>query len=41
MIVKLAEELSHKDATIEEWSSALNQRCHDHEKLWSNTLCRI
>ena len=41
MIVKLAEELSHKDTTIEEWSSALNQRCHDQEKLWSNTLCRI
>ncbi|KAL6342541.1 hypothetical protein AAG906_012391 [Vitis piasezkii] len=30
-----------KDATIEEWSRALQQLCHDQEKVWSNTLCRI
>ncbi|XP_034686745.1 disease resistance RPP13-like protein 4 [Vitis riparia] len=41
LIVKLAEALSHKDATIEEWSSALQQLCHDQEKVWSNILCRI
>ncbi|KAJ9701553.1 hypothetical protein PVL29_006776 [Vitis rotundifolia] len=23
------------------WSSALQQLCHDQEKVWSNTLCRI
>ncbi|KAL6342567.1 hypothetical protein AAG906_012424 [Vitis piasezkii] len=41
LIVKLAEALSQKDATIEEWSRALQQLCHDQEKVWSNTLCRI
>ncbi|RVW91996.1 Disease resistance protein RPM1 [Vitis vinifera] len=41
LIVKLAEALSHKDATIEERSSVLQQLCHDQEKVWSNTLCRI
>ncbi|KAJ9701561.1 hypothetical protein PVL29_006784 [Vitis rotundifolia] len=40
LIVKLAEALSQKDATIEEWSRALQQLCHDQEKVWSNTLCR-
>ncbi|KAJ9701557.1 hypothetical protein PVL29_006780 [Vitis rotundifolia] len=33
--------LSQKDTTIEEWSSALQQLCHDQQKVWSNTLCRI
>eukprot|EP00261_Vitis_vinifera_P034195 XP_019075438.1 PREDICTED: disease resistance protein RPH8A-like [Vitis vinifera] len=41
LIVKLTESLSQKDATIEEWSRALQQLCHDQEKVWSNTLCRI
>ncbi|RVW73477.1 Disease resistance protein RPM1 [Vitis vinifera] len=41
LIVKLAEALSQKDATIEEWSRALQQLCHDQEKVWSNTVCRI
>ncbi|RVW73473.1 putative disease resistance RPP13-like protein 2 [Vitis vinifera] len=30
-----------KDATIEEGSSTLQQLCHDQERVWSNTLCRI
>ncbi|RVW91976.1 Disease resistance RPP8-like protein 3 [Vitis vinifera] len=41
LIVKFAEALSHKDATIEEWSTALQQCHHDQQQLWSNTLCNI
>ena len=41
LIVKFAEALSHKDATIEEWSTALLQCHHDQQQLWSNTLCNI
>ena len=41
LIVKLAEELSHKDATIEEWSTVLQQFNHDQQQLWSNTLYKI
>ena len=41
LIVKLADALSQKDATIEEGSSTLQQLCHDQERVWSNTLCRI
>ncbi|KAJ9701582.1 hypothetical protein PVL29_006805 [Vitis rotundifolia] len=40
-IVKLAEALSHKDATIEEWSTALQQFHHDQQQLWPNTLYKI
>ncbi|RVW68102.1 putative disease resistance RPP13-like protein 2 [Vitis vinifera] len=41
LIVKLAEALSHKDATIEEWSTVLQQFHHDQQQLWSNTLYKI
>ncbi|WJZ88184.1 hypothetical protein VitviT2T_007512 [Vitis vinifera] len=41
LIVKLAEALSHKDATIEEWSTALQQFHHDQQQLWPNTLYKI
>ncbi|KAJ9701563.1 hypothetical protein PVL29_006786 [Vitis rotundifolia] len=41
LIVKLAEALSQKDATIEEGSSTLQQLCHDQKRVWSNTLCRV
>ena len=41
LIVKLAEELSQKDATIEEWSTVLQQFNHDQQQLWSNTLYKI
>ena len=41
LIVKLAEELSRKDATIEEWSTVLQQFNHDQQQLWSNTLYKI
>ena len=40
LIVKLAEQLSHKDATIEEWSTVLQQFNPD-QQLWSNTLFKI
>ncbi|RVW27221.1 putative disease resistance RPP8-like protein 2 [Vitis vinifera] len=33
--------LSHKDATIEEWSTALQQFHHDQQQLWPNTLYKI
>ncbi|RVW73484.1 putative disease resistance RPP13-like protein 2 [Vitis vinifera] len=35
------EALSHKDATIEEWSTALQQFHHDQQQLWPNTLYKI
>ncbi|KAJ9701584.1 hypothetical protein PVL29_006807 [Vitis rotundifolia] len=41
LIVKLAEALSHKDATIEEWSTALQQFHHDQQQLWPNALDKI
>ena len=41
LIVKLAEALSHKDATIEEWSTILQQFHQDQQQLWSNTLYKI
>ena len=41
LIIKLAETLSHKDATIEEWSTVLQQFHHDQQQLWSNTLYKI
>eukprot|EP00261_Vitis_vinifera_P033038 XP_019074281.1 PREDICTED: probable disease resistance protein At1g58602 [Vitis vinifera] len=41
LIVKLGEALSHKDATIEEWSTALQQFHHDQQQLWPNTLYKI
>ncbi|XP_059593151.1 putative inactive disease susceptibility protein LOV1 [Vitis vinifera] len=41
LIVKLAEALSHKDATIEEWSTALQQFHHDQQQLYSNTIYKI
>ena len=41
LIDKFAELLSHKDATIEEWSNAIEQPYHDLEKVWSSTLYRI
>ncbi|KAJ9701579.1 hypothetical protein PVL29_006802 [Vitis rotundifolia] len=41
LIVKLAEALSHKDTTIEEWSTVLQQFHHDQQQLWSNTLYKI
>ena len=40
-IVKLADVLSQKDATIEEWSSALQQLNQEQQQLWSYTLSRI
>ncbi|WJZ88183.1 hypothetical protein VitviT2T_007511 [Vitis vinifera] len=41
LIVKLAEALSHKDATLEEWSTALQQFHHDQQQLWPSTLYKI
>ncbi|XP_034680919.1 probable disease resistance RPP8-like protein 2 [Vitis riparia] len=41
LIVKLGEALSHKDATIEEWSTALQQFHHDQQQLWPNTIYKI
>ena len=41
LIVKLAEELSHKDATIEDWSNVVQHFYHDQQQLWSNTLFKI
>ena len=41
LIVKLAEALSHKNATIEEWSDILQHFDHDQHQLWSNTLYKI
>ena len=41
LIVKLVEQLSHKDATIEDWSTVLQQFHHDQQQIWSNTLCKI
>ncbi|KAJ9701550.1 hypothetical protein PVL29_006773 [Vitis rotundifolia] len=41
LIVKFVEALSQKDATVEEWSTALQQFHHDQQQLWSNTLCNI
>ena len=41
LIVKLAEELSHKDATIEDWSTVVQHFYHDQHQLWSNTLYKI
>ena len=40
VIVKLADVLSQKDATIKEWSSVLQQFNGEHD-LWSNTLNKI
>ncbi|RVW27224.1 Disease resistance protein RPP8 [Vitis vinifera] len=33
--------LSHKDATLEEWSTALQQFHHDQQQLWPSTLYKI
>ena len=41
LIVKLAEALSQKDATIEDWFTVLQQFHHDQQQLWSNTLYKI
>ncbi|RVW68107.1 putative disease resistance RPP13-like protein 2 [Vitis vinifera] len=41
LIVKLGEALSHKNATIEEWSTALQQFHHDQQQLWPNTIYKI
>ena len=41
LIVKLAEELSHKDATIEDWSTVVQHFHRDQHQLWSNTLYKI
>ena len=41
LIVKLVEALSHKNATIEEWSDILQHFDHDQHQLWSNTLYKI
>ena len=41
LIVKLGEALSHKDATIEEWSTALQRFHHDQQQLLPNTLYKI
>ena len=41
LIVKLVEELSHKDATIEDWSTVVQHFHHDQLQLWSNTLFKI
>ena len=41
LIVKLVEQLSHKDATIEDWSTVLQQFHHDQQQIRSNTLYKI
>ncbi|EEF32896.1 ATP binding protein, putative [Ricinus communis] len=40
IIQKLAGQLSEKDATLEEWSSVLEQLSHDKEP-WKGALCKI
>ena len=41
LIIKLAEALSHKNVTIEEWSNILQHFDHDQHKHWSSTLYNI
>ena len=41
LIIKFAETLPHKDATIEEWSNILQHFYHVQNQIWSKTLYKI